>query len=191
MGELHLEVILERIRREYGIAADIGPLMVAYKETAAGIAANTNVNFERKISNVIDKVEVDISARKDPTRSKASLFLSKNKEHIEELKKLKKSHLELRSHGESRKDLKMPSQPVLYLRLSSGNFDFIKNCDLIFTYSLFQVNAHFEITRLVIGKDTAETIIYCVLDDCSSCQRSPGEGQDIPVGALHATLDSR
>lgn len=34
MGELHLEVVLERIRSEYKVDASLGPLQVAYKETA-------------------------------------------------------------------------------------------------------------------------------------------------------------
>jgi elongation factor G len=33
MGELHLEVYLERMRREYGVAVDTGPPAVAYRET--------------------------------------------------------------------------------------------------------------------------------------------------------------
>lgn len=33
MGELHLEIIRERIRTEYKIEADLGPLQIAYKET--------------------------------------------------------------------------------------------------------------------------------------------------------------
>ncbi len=33
MGELHLEVILERIRTEYKVDASLGPFQVAYKET--------------------------------------------------------------------------------------------------------------------------------------------------------------
>lgn len=33
MGELHLEIVLERIRTEYGIDASLGDLQVAYKET--------------------------------------------------------------------------------------------------------------------------------------------------------------
>jgi elongation factor G len=34
MGELHLEVLIERLRREFGVAADIGRPEVAYRETA-------------------------------------------------------------------------------------------------------------------------------------------------------------
>lgn len=33
MGELHLEVIKERIRSEYKIDADMGPMQIAYRET--------------------------------------------------------------------------------------------------------------------------------------------------------------
>lgn len=33
MGELHIEIIHDRIRREYGIETHLGPLQVAYRET--------------------------------------------------------------------------------------------------------------------------------------------------------------
>ena len=33
MGELHIEILHDRIRREYGIEAHLGPLQVAYRET--------------------------------------------------------------------------------------------------------------------------------------------------------------
>lgn len=33
MGELHLEIVQNRILTEYGIDAHLGPLQVAYKET--------------------------------------------------------------------------------------------------------------------------------------------------------------
>lgn len=33
MGELHIEIIHDRIRREYGIETQLGPLQVAYRET--------------------------------------------------------------------------------------------------------------------------------------------------------------
>ena len=32
MGELHLEIIHERICKEFGIDADLGPLMISYRE---------------------------------------------------------------------------------------------------------------------------------------------------------------
>ena len=33
MGELHLEIIKERIRTEYKVDADLGPLQISYRET--------------------------------------------------------------------------------------------------------------------------------------------------------------
>merc|ERR1711976_280980 len=50
MGELHLEVLLKRIKREYKIDAELGPLMVAYKETPH-VEAFDEFDFERKIAN--------------------------------------------------------------------------------------------------------------------------------------------
>lgn len=33
MGELHIEIIHDRIKREYGLETYLGPLQVAYRET--------------------------------------------------------------------------------------------------------------------------------------------------------------
>ncbi len=38
MGELHLEIIVERMKREFGVEADVGRPQVAYKETIKGEA---------------------------------------------------------------------------------------------------------------------------------------------------------
>ena len=38
MGELHLEVLVERMRREFGVAANVGQPQVAYKETIRRVA---------------------------------------------------------------------------------------------------------------------------------------------------------
>ena len=32
MGELHLEIIVDRIRREYKVDAEMGPLQISYRE---------------------------------------------------------------------------------------------------------------------------------------------------------------
>ncbi|XP_024155532.1 ribosome-releasing factor 2, mitochondrial isoform X2 [Oryzias melastigma] len=46
MGELHIEILHDRIRREYGIEAHLGPLQVAYRET---------VLFEASATNTLDR----------------------------------------------------------------------------------------------------------------------------------------
>jgi elongation factor G len=38
MGELHLEVLVDRLRREFGVGANVGRPQVAYRETLAGAA---------------------------------------------------------------------------------------------------------------------------------------------------------
>ncbi len=38
MGELHLEVLIERMKREFGVEANIGKPQVAYRETITGVA---------------------------------------------------------------------------------------------------------------------------------------------------------
>ncbi len=48
MGELHLEVIVDRMRREYGVAANVGKPQVVYRETVLGEAEGHAV-FEREM----------------------------------------------------------------------------------------------------------------------------------------------
>ncbi len=36
MGELHLEIVVDRLRREFGVHVDMGPPKVAYRETVVG-----------------------------------------------------------------------------------------------------------------------------------------------------------
>jgi elongation factor G len=48
MGELHLEIIVERLRREYGVEANVGKPQVVYRETIAG-SAEATARFEREL----------------------------------------------------------------------------------------------------------------------------------------------
>lgn len=41
MGELHIEIVHDRIRREYGIETYLGPLQVAYRESILHEASAT------------------------------------------------------------------------------------------------------------------------------------------------------
>ncbi len=45
MGELHLEIIIDRMRREFGVEANIGAPQVAYRET---ISKKTEINYTHK-----------------------------------------------------------------------------------------------------------------------------------------------
>ena len=48
MGELHLDVIVDRIMREYGVKANVGKPQVAYRETIKGTAIKQET-YERQI----------------------------------------------------------------------------------------------------------------------------------------------
>lgn len=41
MGELHLDIIRDRICKEYKVEAELGPLQVAYKETSQTACTHT------------------------------------------------------------------------------------------------------------------------------------------------------
>lgn len=48
MGELHIEIIHDRIRREYGIETHLGPLQVAYRETILHQVSTTGTLIQIK-----------------------------------------------------------------------------------------------------------------------------------------------
>jgi elongation factor G len=50
MGELHLDIMVDRLRREYGVEAHVGRPQVVYRETLAG-QAEAEARFERQVEN--------------------------------------------------------------------------------------------------------------------------------------------
>ncbi|XP_072050409.1 ribosome-releasing factor 2, mitochondrial-like [Amphiura filiformis] len=70
MGELHLEIIHDRIKKEYKLETDLGPLQISYRETTAGSAVE---------SATIDKIivgrhhQVTVTVEVEPMADKESL----------------------------------------------------------------------------------------------------------------------
>lgn len=62
MGELHLDIIKERIIREYKIEVELGPLQIAYKEALVGERKET-LSVDRKIGGTRQVAKVTISAK--------------------------------------------------------------------------------------------------------------------------------
>ncbi|WP_456432366.1 elongation factor G [Thermosulfuriphilus sp.] len=60
MGELHLEVILQRIKREYHLPINVGRPQVVYRETITRPAEVTEV-FDREIAGLRQQVEATVS----------------------------------------------------------------------------------------------------------------------------------
>ncbi len=65
MGELHLEILVERMRQEYNVQANVGRPQVVYRETICA-QAEREIRFEREIQGVLHKGHVLI--RVEPLR---------------------------------------------------------------------------------------------------------------------------
>lgn len=50
MGELHLDIVVDRLKREYNVEATVGRPQVVYRETVSG-AADVDAQFERELDD--------------------------------------------------------------------------------------------------------------------------------------------
>ncbi|XP_034048591.1 ribosome-releasing factor 2, mitochondrial isoform X2 [Thalassophryne amazonica] len=80
MGELHIDIIHDRIKREYGIETHLGPLQVAYRETILNHASATDT-LDRTIGERRHVVRVDLAVSPSVDRSCDIAF----KEDLEKL----------------------------------------------------------------------------------------------------------
>ena len=64
MGELHLDIMVDRLRREYGVEANVGRPQVVHRETLAG-AAEAEARFERQVEDetLFGHARVRVAAR--------------------------------------------------------------------------------------------------------------------------------
>jgi elongation factor G len=64
MGELHLEIIVDRLRREFKVDANVGKPQVAYRETVTGRAHNVEGRFVRQTGGhgQYGHVKIDLEA---------------------------------------------------------------------------------------------------------------------------------
>ncbi|MBN2716785.1 MAG: elongation factor G [Deltaproteobacteria bacterium] len=62
MGELHLEIVVDRLRREFNVEANVGEPRVAFRETVTAEASAIG-NFEKTIGAVTHKATVPLNVR--------------------------------------------------------------------------------------------------------------------------------
>ncbi|CAJ0938940.1 unnamed protein product [Ranitomeya imitator] len=62
MGELHIEIIHDRIRREYGLETYLGPLQVAYRETIVS-GSRASDTLDRTMGDTRHQVTVELEVR--------------------------------------------------------------------------------------------------------------------------------
>ena len=65
MGELHLEVLTNRLTRDMGVAANVGKPRVAYRQTVAG-SADASVTFEQQIASKMHAATVALTVEAVP-----------------------------------------------------------------------------------------------------------------------------
>ncbi len=100
MGELHLEILLDRIRKEYKVEADMGQLLIAYKETIVEEVEPIKVDFKRHILGHDYDLSVTMSAKpmKSGHEVDSVLRLStrqEDREAVESIKHFQMKHLKI------------------------------------------------------------------------------------------------
>jgi elongation factor G len=99
MGELHLEIIHERLKSEFKVDADLGKLMVAYKETISESGTN-RITFERKLADQKHSVVIELEVRPGTRAGKQPLVRKgSGKEIVEHLNTLSERHMKSITNG--------------------------------------------------------------------------------------------
>lgn len=78
MGELHLDIIVDRMRREFNVEATVGKPQVAYRETISHVAADTEGKFIRQSGGKGQYGHVVITVEPNP-RGQGLSFLNEIK----------------------------------------------------------------------------------------------------------------
>jgi elongation factor G len=75
MGELHLDIIVDRLKREYGVDVQTGKPQVVYKETVQGVG-KAHVVFDREIHDVRHYGDVSLTVAPAPRGEGASFTVA-------------------------------------------------------------------------------------------------------------------
>ncbi|XP_068241002.1 ribosome-releasing factor 2, mitochondrial [Palaemon carinicauda] len=98
MGELHLDIIRDRILKEYKIDAELGPLQVAYKETCRISSVHT-CDINKTIGDANQIVKITLSIEPEVNFIHKSVVLSRKKENQENLDSVKRHIMKAVNHG--------------------------------------------------------------------------------------------
>jgi len=81
MGELHLEVLIHRLVRDLGVAANVGKPRVAYRQTVAG-AGEATFTFERQIASKAHVATVTLTVASAPGAGGVSFKNEARPDHV-------------------------------------------------------------------------------------------------------------
>ena len=77
VGELHLDIIVDRLKREFGVPTRVGKPQVAYRETVLG-SSTAEVEFDRQIGNKNQYAKVSVSLRSSDSGQGNQVLLGEN-----------------------------------------------------------------------------------------------------------------
>ena len=97
MGELHLEIIKDRILKEYKLKAYFGPLNIAYKELPTK-SVTESINFEKSLTDKKVSVQMEIEVIPSLSEQKFESVELINKEE-NDLNEVSHEHLNAINHG--------------------------------------------------------------------------------------------
>ncbi|KAK7074553.1 G elongation factor, mitochondrial 2 [Halocaridina rubra] len=98
MGELHLEIIRDRIFKEHKVDAYLGPLQVAYRETTVQACTHT-LEINKVIGDVSQEVKITLSVEPKRDHKAKSVVFAKSKDSIENLNAIRKYQLAAVNRG--------------------------------------------------------------------------------------------
>ncbi|XP_060068967.1 ribosome-releasing factor 2, mitochondrial-like isoform X2 [Ylistrum balloti] len=125
MGELHMEVIKNRIIKEYKVDVDLGPLQVAYREAISRKEVVHNENLDTWIGNQHHTVNLTMAINHNPAAEKFTHVKIANKEKNPSLQNIKWKHVRAIENGVKAALSSGPilGYPVINVEVSLLNFD--------------------------------------------------------------------
>nr|XP_045609336.1 ribosome-releasing factor 2, mitochondrial-like [Procambarus clarkii] len=98
MGELHLDIIRDRIHKEYKVEAELGPLQVAYRETCKVCYTHT-LDINKMIGETRQQVKVTLSIEPKLNYKFKSLEFAFSKDNLENLHAINRHHVSALNRG--------------------------------------------------------------------------------------------
>ncbi|ODM96936.1 Ribosome-releasing factor 2, mitochondrial [Orchesella cincta] len=98
MGELHLEIIFDRLKNEFKVEADLGKLQVAYKETTMTPYLK-RILFERKLADKKHSVQIELEVNPKENSTSPIIRLGTGKDKLENLSQVTDRQLRLIQNG--------------------------------------------------------------------------------------------
>ncbi|MFM7339252.1 MAG: elongation factor G [Bacteroidota bacterium] len=77
VGELHLDIVVDRLKREFGVATRVGKPQVAYRETILG-SSTSEVEFDKQIGTKNQYAKVSVALRPSDSGAGNIVLLGEN-----------------------------------------------------------------------------------------------------------------